>query len=187
MPKKQAPIEVENAQGAQFECVYPSCGGICCKNGRPGVEPGERKRIEENLDKFLPHLTPHARRVVEKRGFVTKRIKDGNPMLAVSESWCVFFNEGCVLHKVGASEGDRWKYKPWYCVVFPLAQRAKGKWYVRQWEHRGEAWDLFCLDPKESPKRAVSTLAGEIAFANGLERGDEAWRERTSLPEDERA
>jgi hypothetical protein len=82
----------------------------------------------------------------------------------------VFFNDGCVLHKVGAAEGDRWKYKPWHCVVFPLARRAKGKWFVRQWRHRGEAWDLFCLNPNESPVRAGESLEAEVEYARGVER-----------------
>ena len=176
MTKTDTAIEVENLDKAHFECVFPTCGGICCKNGRPGVEPGERERITSNLKKFLPHLTPHARRVVEQRGFVTKRIKEGRPMLAVSQGWCVFFNDGCVLHKVGASEGNRWKYKPWHCVVFPLARKSKGKWYVRQWKHRGEAWDLFCLNPKESPLPAAKGLEGELAFAQRFEDGAERAR-----------
>ncbi len=169
-------IEIENAATARFECVFPSCGGICCKNGRPPVEPGEQRRIAANLAKFLPHLRKAARKVIETRGFMTRRLKAGRPMLAVSEGWCVFENQGCVLHKVGALEGDRFKYKPWHCAVFPLERRSKGKWFFRQWKHRGEAWDLFCLDPKESPKKAAATCAGETEFAERLDAGDEAWR-----------
>ena len=164
-------FEVENAATARFECVFPSCGGVCCKNGRPPVEPGEQKRIAANLSKFLPHMREAARKLVESRGFVTRRRKAGRPMLAVSEGWCVFENQGCILHKVGAAEGDRFRYKPWHCAVFPLERRSKGKWFVRQWKHRGEAWDLFCLDPKASPKPAESSCAGEIAFAEKLDAG----------------
>lgn len=171
-------IEIENAASARFECVFPKCGGVCCKNGRPPVEPGEAKRIARNLKKFLPHLRPSARKVIEERGFLTKRTKGGLPMLAVDASWCVFFNEGCVLHKVGASEGSTFKYKPWVCAVFPLDQIKKDKWYVRQWKTRGEAWDLFCLNPKESPKKAVATSGPEIALAERLESGAEDWRYR---------
>jgi Fe-S-cluster containining protein len=170
-------VEIENAATARFECVFPKCGGVCCQNGRPPVEPGEAQRIERNLKKFLPHLRPSARKVVEERGFLTKRTKGGLPMLAVDAAWCVFFNEGCVLHKVGAAEGSTFKYKPWVCAVFPLDQVKPGKWYVRQWKVRGEAWDLFCLNPKESPKRAVDTSAPEIALVERLETGKEDWRD----------
>lgn len=176
MNSETSSFEIENAAKARFECVFPTCGGVCCKNGRPPVEPGERKRIAANLAKFLPHMREAARKVVEARGFLTKRRKSGRPMLAVSEGWCVFENQGCVLHKVGAVEGDRFRYKPWHCAVFPLERRSKGNWFVRQWKHRGEAWDLFCLDPKASTKSASATCAGEIAFAEKIDEGDEAWR-----------
>lgn len=171
------PILVENAATATFDCVYPTCGGKCCKQGRPPVEPGEIARIEANLAKFLPHLREKARKVVNERGFMTRREKHGLRMMAVSEGWCVFENQGCVLHKVGAKEGDRFKYKPWACATFPLDRLEKTDgWYVRQWKLHGEAWDLFCLNPKESKKPAVSTMQGEIEFAARLDSGKEAWR-----------
>lgn len=90
-------------------------------------------------------------------------------MLAVEGGWCVFANEGCVLHKVGASEGEKFRYKPWRCVAFPLERSKNGKWHVRQWKLHGEAWDLFCLNPAESPKPAGETLRDELAFAAELE------------------
>lgn len=176
-PLPTLPILVENAATATFDCVYPACGGSCCKQGRPPIEPGELARIEANLPKFLPHLRAKARALVQARGFVTRRKKQGNPMLAVSEGWCVFENHGCVLHKVGAKEGDRFQYKPWACATFPLARPGKTDgWYVRQWQLYGEAWDLFCLNPKESKHSAVSTMQGEIEFAARLDLGEEAWR-----------
>jgi hypothetical protein len=169
---------IENLGTARFECVFPTCGGICCKNGRPPVERAEERRIAANLRKFLPHLRPSARARIEKDGFVTKRTKEGLPALAVTEGWCVFASEGCVLHKVGAAEGDRWKYKPWRCIAFPLERSKRGAWHVRQWKLKGEAWDLFCLNPKESPKKAARTLQGELAFVEELERGKERWRRK---------
>ncbi|HTF91237.1 MAG TPA: DUF3109 family protein [Planctomycetota bacterium] len=170
-------LNILNAKSATFECVFPVCGGVCCKNGRPGISPGEAQRIQDNLPKFLPHLLPKSRRLVETRGFLTRRVKEGRRTLAVSEGWCIFFNEGCVLHKVGAEEGERFAYKPWHCVAFPLEKDAKtAEWYVRQHGYRGEAWDVFCINPKESSKPALTTLAAEIEFARGIERGDEDWR-----------
>ncbi|MCC6407215.1 MAG: DUF3109 family protein [Planctomycetes bacterium] len=166
---QQVPIEVENLATARFDCVFPTCGGVCCKNGRPSVELDEERRIAKHLSKFLPHLSPRARARIEASGFVTARKKEGLPMLAVVDGWCVYANEGCVLHKVGASEGDRFRYKPWRCAVFPLEKNPKsGRWHVRQWGVKGEAWDLFCLNPKESPKRAERTLAGELEHAARL-------------------
>jgi hypothetical protein len=178
-------VEIEGLDTARFECVFPTCGGICCMNGRPPLEKGENERIAKNLKKFLPHLRPEAREKIETKGFVTNRMKEGLPSLAVANDWCIFHNDGCVLHKVGAAEGDKWKYKPWRCIAFPLERSAPGKWHVRQWKVKGEAWDLFCLNPKESPKIARETLREEIAFVQGLENGKESWRrlaETTSRP-----
>jgi hypothetical protein len=47
---------------------------------------------------------------------------------------------------------------------------------VRQWNVRGEAWDVFCLNPDESPKLARDTLKDEVEFVRGLEAGRESWR-----------
>lgn len=169
-------LKVLNLETAKYECVFPVCGGICCKNGRPGVEPAEIARLEAELPRFFPHLRPEARQKIEREGFLSARTKDGCKTLRVSSGWCVFFNEGCVLHKVGAEEGDRFKYKPWRCVAFPLDVAPNGDWFVRQWNERGEAWDLFCLDPAESPRPASETLAAEVSFVEALTRGSEGWR-----------
>lgn len=172
-------LPIVNLEPAKFECVFPKCGGICCKNGRPPVAPGEAERIEENLAKLLPHLRPSARRVVEKKGFLTSRRKQGHRAMAVDDGWCVFHNEGCVLHKVGAEEGDRFRYKPFNCILFPLdydPEDPAGAWHVRQWGYPGEEWDLFCLDPKASPSKASESLKGEVAFAESFARGEQAWR-----------
>jgi hypothetical protein len=169
-------IEVEGVETARFDCVYPSCGGVCCVNGRPPLEAGEAERIEQNLAKFLPHLRPEAREKIERAGHLTKRKKEGLPALAVSQGWCVFFKDGCVLHQVGLEEGDKWKYKPWRCIAFPLERVKPRHWYVRQWKLRGEAWDVFCLNPEESQRKAGDALKEEIAFARDLENGKEGWR-----------
>jgi hypothetical protein len=140
-------------------------------NGRPAVEPCEQAAIAANLAKFLPRLRPSARRAVEKSGFLSDLQKEGLPTLKVNQGWCAFFHDGCVLHQVGAEEGDRFKYKPWRCAVFPLTRdRKSGEWYVRQRGERGEAWDLFCLNPSESPKTADTTLAAEVAHLQRLAR-----------------
>lgn len=174
MPKR---LTVLNLDTARFECVYPSCGGGCCKESRPPVEPGEEARIRKNLRRFLPLMRPRARAVVERGDFRTSRLKAGRPMLAVVDRYCVFWNDGCVLHKVGASEGDKNRYKPGTCITFPLDQEKEGEWYVRQWGSFDEAWDLACLDPRASKKRAGTSLAEEIAFAERVEGGRERWRD----------
>ena len=84
-------------------------------------------------------------------------------MLRVVGGWCIFFREGCVLHKVGMAEGDKFRCKPAPCSLFPLEKDDDGQYFVRQHHYKGEQWnDLFCLAPAQS-------LAGELAFARRLE------------------
>jgi hypothetical protein len=159
-------LPVINLSEAKFECIYGrGCDGICCRNGRPGVYPEEVERLDANMHKFLPHLRPEARRLIEAQGYVSNRRKGGLPMLRVVGGWCVFFHQGCVLHKVGAAEGDKYRYKPAPCALFPLAKTDAGEWYVRQKGVEGEVWDLFCLDPAASPRPATQSLREELEMA----------------------
>lgn len=156
-------LPVLNLNEARFECIFGrGCDGICCQNGRPAVGPEERQRIDENLHKILPQLRPQARALVEKEGFVSRREKLGQPMVRVIDGWCVFFHQGCVLHKVGAAEGDSFRYKPYSCALFPLARDEKDRWYVRQRGYKGEAWDLFCLAAEPSTPPAALSLRQEL-------------------------
>jgi hypothetical protein len=169
-------LPVINASEATFDCIFGrGCDGICCQNGRPGVYPDEEARITKHLRKFLPHLRPEARALVEKSGYMSNRRRGGLPMLRVVSGWCVFFHEGCVLHKVGAAEGSKYRYKPAACALFPLAKNAKDEWYVRQWGVENEEWDLFCLNTAASPRLATESLGEEMALARHYDR--EAARE----------
>lgn len=159
-------LKVINLDTATFECVYGrGCDGICCQNGRPPVSADEAARISKNLGKFLPLLTDAARKVIEKGGYLSRRVKSGKPMLRVVGGWCVFFNGGCVLHKVGLAEGDKFRYKPAPCSLFPLERDDDGQYYVRQHGYKGEQWDLFCLAPTASTTPARESLQEELAFA----------------------
>src|SRR6266550_2419407 len=100
------PLKIENIDTATFKCVFPVCGGICCKNGRPPVEREEQKNINAHLERFLPHVRESARKHIKKHGWLTRRVKDGKRTVAVEGGWCVFANEGCVLQKVGMAEGE---------------------------------------------------------------------------------
>src|SRR4051812_7278696 len=100
-------LPVINLETATFECTFGrGCDGICCQNGRPSLYPEELATVAKAMKKVLPHLRPEAREVVEAEGFHSRRMKFGGLMLRVVEGWCIFFNKGCVLHKVGAAEGD---------------------------------------------------------------------------------
>ncbi len=159
-------LPVINLSEAKFECIFGrGCDGICCQNGRPPVYPDEVERLDANLDKLLPHLRPEARQVVQRQGYRSNRRKLGLPMLRVIDGWCIFFNQGCVLHKVGAAEGDSFRYKPAACALFPLARNARDEWYVRQNGYENEDWDLFCLAPQGGAKPAAESLQAEIRLA----------------------
>jgi hypothetical protein len=161
-----ADFTVVNAGEATFECIFGrGCDGICCRNGRPPVYAEEAERIAANLDKFLPALRPEARQAVQQDGFLSRRRKVGQPMLRVVQGWCIFFNQGCVLHKVGTAEGDKFRYKPAVCSLFPLSKDEHDRWYVRQKGLNGEIWDLFCLDPQASAMPAAESMREEIALA----------------------
>ena len=163
---KKTSLPIVNLAETTFECIYGrGCDGICCQNGRPPVTAQEARRIQSNLNRILPLLTPQARKLVEKEGFLSRRMKTGLPMLRVIGGWCVFFHEGCVLHKVGAAEGDKFRYKPAPCSLFPLEQDDDDTWFVRQHGYKGEQWDLFCLAPGLSKVPAAKSLKEEIAFA----------------------
>jgi hypothetical protein len=159
-------LPVINLAEAKYECIFGrGCDGICCHNGRPGVYPEEIERIDGALTRFLDELRPEARAVIEKHGYMSKRIRLGLPMMRVADGWCIFFNQGCVLHKVGAAEGDKYRYKPAACALFPLARDESDRWYVRQKGLKDERWDLFCLDPASSPMPAAESLREEVALA----------------------
>ena len=159
-------LPVLNLSQARFECTFGrGCCGVCCRNGRPLIYPEEASRIDAKLPVILPSLRPEVRALVESKGYQSRRRKRGFPVARVSKGWCVFFNQGCVLHAIGAAEGDKLRYKPAVCALFPLDRDEQNRWYVRQRGFKGEGWDLFCLDPNASDKPAVESLREEIALA----------------------
>lgn len=166
-PATRTSLAVVNLKEARFECTFGrGCDGVCCRNGRPGVYPDEDERIRLNMDRILDLLRPEARELVETQGHATRRLREGKyPMLRVVDGWCVFFNQGCVLHKMGAEEGDKFRYKPSMCSLFPLEQDNHSRWYVRQKGYNSETWELPCLDPQKVSVPAAEALREELEFA----------------------
>src|SRR5947209_7824120 len=169
---------VANLDAATFECVFGrGCDGICCREGEPPVYPEEVELLRRHLGRILPHLRSEARGAVIAHGFLADVPHElGMPKLRVSEGWCVFFNKGCVLHKLGAAEGSSFRYKPAACALFPLAKNDDDQLYVRQWGHEGEGWPLFCLDPKHSAKPAAESLRDELTLAASFDAEEEEQR-----------
>lgn len=163
-------LVVLNLEQAKFDCTFGrGCDGICCRNGRPPIYTDEAERIDRLLPRLLPELRPISRTLVETSGYLSRRRKAGQPAARVAGGWCVFFNHGCVLHRLGAAEGDRFRYKPAVCGFFPLAKDARDRWYVRQKGYKGEVWDLFCLDPAASNIPASKSLKDEVEFAGSID------------------
>lgn len=163
-------LPIINLETATFECTFGrGCEGICCQEGEPPIYPEEIVNLQQHLAEFLPHLRSEARALVEERGFLGEAHRLGPPMLRVAAGWCVFFNQGCLLHKVGAAEGNVNAYKPAACALFPLQKNEHDEWYVRQWGTQDETWNLFCLNPRQSTKPAAESLRSEIALAKSFD------------------
>jgi len=169
-------LQVINLAEARYECIYGrGCDGICCQQGRPLVYPEEIERTDANLHKFWPLLRPEARKAIKKRGYLTERRRLGQRVMRSAGGWCVFFNQGCVFHKVGALEGDPFKYKPAVCALFPIQMDERDRWYVRQKGYKGEKWNLFCLDPQSTTVPAAESLQKEIALAEQFSEEEERF------------
>jgi hypothetical protein len=163
-------LPIINLAQATFECTYGrGCEGTCCRSGHPVLDPEEIERLDANLPRFAPLLRPEARKIVEKKGYVTDQRRLGLRMARRAAGWCVFFNDGCVLHRAGEAEGDRCKYKPTVCSLFPIQHDESEQWYVRQKGFKKEKWELFCLDPTNSSVPAAQSLRSEIALAARLD------------------
>jgi len=159
-------MEIVNLDRARFECTYGrGCDVICCREGRPLVYADEVARIGGIVERLLPVLRPEARAEIRRRGWLTKRTRYGERVVRNAGGWCVFFQMGCVLHRAGLEEGEPFRYKPAVCSLFPIQSDERGRWYVRQKGFNGERWDLWCLDPAATEKKASETLTAEIALA----------------------
>jgi hypothetical protein len=168
-------LPILNISTARYECTYGrGCDGICCREGRPLVYPEEIERLDAQLEKFLTAMRAEARKVVESKGYLSSRRRLGQRIMRNSQGWCVFFNQGCILHQLGAAEGDKFRYKPAVCSLFPLQQDEHDRWYVRQKGYKSEKWNLFCLDPAPDTAPAAESLLEEIALAKSFH--DEAHR-----------
>jgi hypothetical protein len=168
-------LPVINLDTAKYECTFGrGCDGICCREGRPLVYADEIARISENLGKFLPLMRPQAAKAAAKGGFLSGRKRLGQEIMRVVGGWCIFFHNGCVLHQAGLAEGDKFRYKPAVCGLFPIQQDEHDQWYIRQKGFKRERWDLFCLDPANSTRPAAESLREELELARRYEQDAQA-------------
>jgi hypothetical protein len=124
----------------------------------------------------MPLLRREAQAVVRRKSYMSDRLRLGHPTVRNAAGWCVFFNEGCVLHKMGDLEGDSYRYKPAVCSLFPVQADHDGNWYVRQHGYKNEKWDLFCLSTQNSTVPAAESLHAELALAQRFENEYQADR-----------
>jgi hypothetical protein len=174
-------LPVVNLKTATFECTFGrGCDGVCCREGKPLVYADEIQRLRDNLEKFLPHMRPEARRKALRHGFLSGRRRLGEETMRHSGGWCIFFNAGCVLHRVGEAEGDKFRYKPAVCALFPIQRNDRDECYIRQQGYERERWNLFCLDPNNSSRLAAESLTEELALAKHFH--DEAQQPEANVP-----
>src|SRR4030095_14624853 len=97
---RRLPLSVLTLASARFDCTFGrGCEGACCRNGRPPVYTDEAHRLDVNIARIWPLLWAEARAVVSRDGYVSRRLKAGQPTARVVAGWCVFFNQGCALHQ----------------------------------------------------------------------------------------
>ena len=168
-------FRILNIDQARFDCTYGrGCDGVCCREGRPLVYAEEQLRIDGHLEHLVPLMRPEARAVLRRRGYLRDRRRLGQRVLRGAAGWCIFYNQGCVLHRAGEADGDRFRFKPAVCSLFPIQTDSLDRWYIRQKGYRGETWDLFCLDPCNTSVPADVSLSAEIALARQFEEGSDA-------------
>src|SRR6185503_12981357 len=159
-------FKILNLEQARFECTYGrGCDGICCREGRPLVYADEAARIDLNLERFMPLMRPEARAIARRRGYLRTRRRLHERVMRGAGGWCIFYNQGCVLHRAGEAEGDMFRYKPAVCALFPIRTDEHDRWYVRQKGYKRENWDLFCLDQQLTAPLVTISLREEIAMA----------------------
>ena len=158
-------LTVLNLDSARFDCTFGrGCEGVCCRDGRPPVYPEEARRIDEHLHRILPLLRPEARKVVAAEGYLSRRRKAGQTLVRVAAGWCVFFNQGCTLHRLGAAEGAAFRYKPWALRRLPV-----GEGSARPLVRPSERLQAGALGPGVPRPGIVGRAGGRVAAT-----GDEA-------------
>ena len=138
------------------------------------IDPHNAERIDAAFPAVLEMLRPKAREAVERDGYLSDIKRDGYPVLREVDGWCVFFQNGCALHRIGEERGSKFAYKPYLCALFPLEKidEDEGNWFIRQKDYRDEKWDLPCLSPEAGTGLAFEKIQDEIVLASWLVQWD---------------
>mgnify|MGYP003336204447 CR=1 FL=1 len=85
-PNPRVALTVINGDTARFECTYGrGCEGICCQQGRPPVDARQQAEIDGLRERWFPLLRPEARSLVERDGWLSRRVKAGDRMVRVAD------------------------------------------------------------------------------------------------------
>lgn len=107
----------------KFTC---KCGGECCNFG-VYTDLNECKGIISIKDKIIPLMDETQTQDVDKWFEAPEEDEDFESGVAVGteivNGKCTFLDQNglCTLQKLALLEGEhKWKYKPVYCILFPL-------------------------------------------------------------------
>ena len=114
----------------QFVCDLDACKGACCVEGDGGapLEEDEIKRIQDDLDKILPYLTPEGRQAIQKQGVFTVEKDDEYTGLAtplIKGGACAFVSykaDGTATCGIERAylDGKTQFRKPISCHLYPI-------------------------------------------------------------------
>ena len=107
----------------KFSC---KCGGECCNYG-VYTDLKEHEYILSIKDKIIPLLDETQTKVIDEWFEEPEEDEDFESGVAVgteiTNGKCTFLDKNglCTLQKLAMIEGEhKWKYKPIYCILFPL-------------------------------------------------------------------
>lgn len=110
-----------------FECDLDSCLGECCVEGDAGapLTIEEAARLDEQLPRLIPHMTPAAREVAEEQG-ASYIDEEGDLVTSIVNGRdCIFtfYAPGgkclCLLERL-RREGHTEFFKPISCSLYPV-------------------------------------------------------------------
>lgn len=144
-------------------CDFGRCKSHCCRNG-VCADRLERELILRNSDLFIPYLRQEAKDPASWFGEMEEDSDYPSGIsveTGVAGGYCVFFHSahGCCLQKAACEHGlHEWKFKPRYCVMFPLLVN-RGVITVDE-----EKNDVWCLMPENRTHPILSALEKEVNF-----------------------
>lgn len=107
-------------------CDVCICSGECCYYG-VYIDKKEYEKIMSEKDKIIRHMDDSQTKSPEKWFEEPQADNDFPSGIAVGtevhNEKCVFLDKQgfCTLQKMALAEGEfKWKYKPLYCILFPL-------------------------------------------------------------------